>query len=89
MNNYIKRKIKKAVVITVGVLCVLVGLAGFILPLLPGWFFFAVGALLLSMYSPKLRSWIHDHTVKYPRLHKFVERAEEWTVRVVGAPEVD
>ena len=84
----LKRHAKRVLVITLGVIFVLLGLAGLVLPLLQGWLFLAIGALLLSMYSPTLRGFIHRHTTKYPRIHAFVERAEGWTTKVFGAPEV-
>jgi len=89
MANQLKKKLKKYFVIALGVLCILVGLAGLVLPFLQGWFFLAIGALLLSMYSPGIRTWMDKHTVKYPKLHAFVERAHGWTTKVFGAPDVD
>lgn len=91
-NTYmtrLKKQLKKYFIITLGVLSILVGLAGLVLPVLQGWFFLALGALLLSMYSPGLRAWMYKHTSKFPRLHAWVLKAEQWTVDVFGAPEVD
>jgi uncharacterized membrane protein YbaN (DUF454 family) len=84
----IKRQLKRIVVITLGVIFILLGLAGLVLPILQGWLFLAIGALLLSIYSPTLRGWMNTHTVKYPKIHKFVGRAQSWVERVFGAPEV-
>lgn len=89
MASKLKKKLKKYFIITLGVLSILVGLAGLVLPFLQGWFFLAIGALLLSMYSPGIRIWMDKHTVKYPKLHAFVERAHGWTTKVFGAPDVD
>lgn len=86
---FIKKKLKKYFIITLGVAFVVLGLLGLALPVLQGWLFLAIGALLLSMYSPGLRAWMDKHTVKYPRLHALVGRAHHWTTRVFGAPEVD
>lgn len=85
----IKKKLKKYFIITLGVLSILLGLMGLVLPFLQGWLFLAIGALLLSMYSPGIRTWMDRHTIKYPKLHAFVERAHGWTTRVFGAPDVD
>ena len=65
----------------------LIGLAGLVLPVLQGWLFLAISALLFSMYPPGLRSWIDRHTIKYPKIHAFVGKAQAWTVKVIGAPE--
>ncbi len=89
MANIIKRKLKKYFIITLGVLFILIGLLGLVLPVLQGWFFLGIGALLLSMYSPGIRTWMDRHTTKVPRLHAFVGRAHGWTTKVFGAPEVD
>lgn len=84
----IKRGLKKVVVITLGVLFILVGLIGLVLPILQGWLFLVIGALLLSTHSPMLRGWIHRYSSPYPRIHAFVQKAQSWIDRVFGAPEV-
>ena len=89
MQKTLKNRLKRVLVITFGAFFVLVGLAGLVLPVLQGWFFLAIGGLLLSMYSPRLRAFMDRHTVKYPKLHAFVMKAQRWTERVFGAPEVD
>ncbi len=89
MSSRLKKKLKKYFIITLGVLSVLVGLAGLVLPVLQGWFFLAIGGLLLSMYSPGIRAFMDKHTAAYPKLHAFVERAHGWTTKVFGAPDVD
>ena len=84
----IKKQLKKVFILTLATLFLLLGLAGLVLPVLQGWLFLAISALLFSMYSPALRAWMDKHTVKYPMLHKFVGRANDWTTKVFGAPEV-
>ncbi len=84
----IKRQIKKAFILTVATAFLLLGLAGLVLPILQGWLFLAISAILFSMYSPSLRAWIERRTVKYPRIHTFVGKAQDWTTKVFGAPEV-
>jgi uncharacterized membrane protein YbaN (DUF454 family) len=84
----IKKQIKKIVILALATLFLIAGLAGLVLPVLQGWLFLAISALLFSMYSPTLRAFIDKHTVKYPRIHKFVDKAQDWTTRVFGAPEV-
>ena len=89
MKHIIKKKLKRVLVIALGSFFILVGLAGLVLPILQGWFFLVLGGLLLSMYSPSLRAFIDRHTVRYPKIHAFVAKAQAWTERVFGAPEVD
>lgn len=89
MRQTFKKKLKRVLVITLGIFFIFVGLAGLVLPIIQGWFFLLLGGLLLSMYSPSLRAFIDRHTVKYPKIHAFVGKAERWTERVFGAPDVD
>ena len=84
----LKRKLKKVIVLSVATFFLLVGLLGLALPVLQGWFFLGLSVILYSMYSPKLRLWIHEHAVKYPRIHPYIHRAQEWTAKVFGAPEI-
>ena len=84
----LKRQGKKILVLTLATVFLLLGLAGLVLPLLQGWFFLALSAILFSMYSPSLRAWIDRHTIKYPKIHAFVGKAQDWTTKVFGAPEV-
>ena len=89
MSRRFKQKLKRVLVITLGAFFVFVGLAGLVLPVLQGWFFLVLGGLLLSMYSPRLRAFIDRHTVRYPKIHAIVGKAQRWTERVFGASEVD
>lgn len=84
----IKRKIKRIIVLTLATVFLVLGVAGLVLPVLQGWLFLAISALLFSMYSPAMRAWIDKHTIKYPKLHKVVGKAQAWTTKVFGAPEV-
>ena len=85
----LKKKLKKMLILATASVFFVLGLAGLVLPVLQGWFFLAISALLFSMYSPGIRTWMDRHTVKYPKLHKFVERAHGWTTKGFGAPDVD
>lgn len=82
-----RKKLKRVLVVGLGVFFILLGLVGLVLPILQGWLFLAIGILLLSVYSPKLRAWVDRNTAKYPKLNIVVEKANSWVVRVVGAPE--
>jgi uncharacterized membrane protein YbaN (DUF454 family) len=84
----IKKQLKKAAVLSLATLFLFVGLLGLVLPILQGWFFLGFSLILFSMYSITLRLWIHDRAVKYPRIHPYIHRAQEWTSKVFGAPEI-
>jgi uncharacterized protein len=60
--------------IALGAILILLGIPGLVLPILQGWLFLALGALLLSVDIPvfdRLVEWI---TGKVPRIRKPVER---------------
>ncbi len=80
------KEIKRVLVIILAVLCILLGLAGLVLPFLQGFLFLALGLLLLSLYSPSLRAWIDKNTVRYPKLHQAVLKVEGWVVKIIGRP---
>ncbi len=84
----IKRELKRILVISLSIIFLVLGLAGLVLPFLQGWLFLIISFLLLSMYSPALRRFMDKHTVKYPKIHAMVGKAQHWTERVFGAPEV-
>jgi uncharacterized membrane protein YbaN (DUF454 family) len=69
---------KRIVRISLGCLAIIVGLAGFVLPILPGWLFLALGVLLLSIDVPffvKVLTWIED---RIPPVRKPLERLRDY-----------
>lgn len=83
----IQRELKRIFILTLATFFLLLGLAGLVLPILQGWLFLAISILLFSLYAPRLRAWIDRHTVRWPKLHAAVGKAEEWIIKVVGRPE--
>lgn len=82
--NMNKKKIKRALVLVAGVVSIILGLIGLVLPFLQGWFFLATGIILLSLWSPRIRAFMDRHTVKYPKVHKVIKDVEIWMVRKIG-----
>ncbi len=82
MNKHLKR----IGVLTLGVLFIILGIIGLVLPFLQGFLFLAIGIILLSLYSPSLREWVDRRTKPYPKLHAMVLKAEDWVVSVIGHP---
>ena len=78
------REIKRILVISAGVIFLVLGLAGLALPFLQGFLFLAIGLILLSISSSRVRTWMNTHTVKYPKVHATVERVEKWVVSIIG-----
>jgi len=63
--------------ISLGILCVLLGISGLVLPVLPGWLFLAFGLLLLSIDLPffdRLVRWIEK---KVPQIKEPLERLRQ------------
>ena len=70
------KKIKKKLVLVAGILFIILGLVGLVLPFLQGFLFLAIGVILLSLHSPKIRAWTDTHTVKYPKIHATIQKVE-------------
>jgi uncharacterized membrane protein YbaN (DUF454 family) len=78
------QQLKGILVLFFGLVFLILGIIGFILPIVPGWLFAAMGVLLLSLYFPRLRVWIDSHTVRWPRLHKLIHSMRVWADRNIG-----
>jgi len=60
--------------IVLGCLALVIGVAGLVLPILQGWLFLAIGALLLAPNVPvfaRMLCWVQD---RFPRLHRTLDR---------------
>lgn len=75
---------KRAVVLILGVVFLLLGIAGLALPFLQGFLFIALGLLLLSIFSPRLQQWVEVHTRRFPKFHGMVVKAESFLRRIIG-----
>ena len=69
---------------TAGVFFILFGLVGLVLPFLQGLLFLAIGIILLSLWSPRIREFMDRNTIKYQKVHKVIHDVEEWVVRRIG-----
>lgn len=79
-----KKKIKKILVLSIGIIFIIFGLLGLILPFLQGIIFLSVGFLLLFSRFPKAQLWADKHTEKYPHLHKIIKKIESWLKKIIG-----
>jgi uncharacterized membrane protein YbaN (DUF454 family) len=79
-----KRKIKKIAILTIGTIFILLGILGLVLPFLQGIIFLAIGFALIFFYFPDVRSWVNEHTKKYPHLFAIIEKIEKWLTKVIG-----
>jgi len=73
-----KRHLKRALILTVGSLFVLLGLIGLFLPFLQGILFLVIGLLILSKESKTahriLERWRERHPQAHRKVHEFINR---------------
>ena len=79
-----QRKIKKAIVLTVGIVFILFGLLGLVLPFLQGIIFLVIGLILVSLCFPQARTWINNHTKHHPRLFRIANKMEILATKFIG-----
>ncbi len=75
---------KRTLIFILAVLFVVIGIAGLILPLIPGLVFIAVALVIFSLFFPIIGEKVRHHTVRYPKLHAIIERLDERVRRIVG-----
>jgi uncharacterized membrane protein YbaN (DUF454 family) len=78
------KHVKKILLIIVGTLSILLGIAGLILPIIQGWFFLGIGIVLLSISIPVLGDFRRKHTARWPKIHQKIEDAEKWVLEKIG-----
>ena len=78
------KQTKRALLLLTGILFIILGLFGLALPFLQGFLFLTIGFILLSLHSPKIRMWTDVHTVKYPKIHRAIQKIEKWIVGIIG-----
>ena len=83
------RELKRALVVVVGIIFIVLGLVGLALPFLQGFLFLAIGLILLSISSPRFRAWAITHTVRYPKTHAALEKIEKWVLGIIGPVDED
>ena len=55
---------------TIAVLLIILGIIGWILPIMPGLVLILAGVIILSIENPKLESYIEHKFSKYPKAEK-------------------
>lgn len=78
------RNTKRTLLIIFAIVFFIVGVAGLILPIIPGLLFLAVAVALLSVFSPTIQELLHSHTRKVPKLHTIVLKVDEYVRRIIG-----
>jgi uncharacterized membrane protein YbaN (DUF454 family) len=62
--------------ITLGWLCIFIGILGTVLPILQGLLLIGVGVLLLSRHSPRVRRMLATLKRRYPGIMQYIERGK-------------
>ena len=79
-----KKKAKKILIFSLGIIFIVLGLLGLVLPFLQGILFLIIGIFLLSFSSPKLQQWIKKMVEKSPSTLKIIEKIEKWMSKNIG-----
>lgn len=78
------KRFKRLALVVLAFALLALGVVGLFLPFLQGVLFIAIGIVLLSLLSPRVRSFLEPHRIRFPKLHALLERAEEWVKRIIG-----
>jgi uncharacterized membrane protein YbaN (DUF454 family) len=79
-----RKKLKRGAVLIAALAFLVLGVVGLVLPFLQGILFLAIGLILLSLLSPRMRAYVDRRTFAYPKVHKVIRDIESWVLRVVG-----
>lgn len=79
-----QRQAKKVLILSIAGVFIAIGFIGLVLPFLQGILFLAIGFLLLSLYFPKLRTYIERQAQKSPHFFKIINKIDHWILRFIG-----
>lgn len=69
--------LRRIYVIAAGWFFMLLAIAGWILPILPGWLFFAIGLLILSTEYAWAHHLVERAKVRFPKFGQVLDKARE------------
>lgn len=72
------RTVKQVTYTFIGVVFLIVGIAGLVLPILQGWFFIAIGLIFISLESTIVDSWLEDLAKKNRHVYKHYSNLRGW-----------
>jgi uncharacterized membrane protein YbaN (DUF454 family) len=70
--NLLENLTAKVVLASFVVICLVLGLAGLILPIIPGVLFLSIAAVLAARHSPSLESWLRQS----PTMTRYLDSAD-------------
>jgi len=65
-----------AVRVAIAIVCLLVGLVGFVMPILPGWPFFFIGLAILTTVFPGLERFWRARLRRHPKLRAALRKVQ-------------
>lgn len=77
-----RKNIKEIFHITLGILCVIIGLAGLVLPILNGILFLLIGFILLSFEIPYVETQLSKYANKNKIVGVWYEKLNKWMRKV-------
>ena len=79
-----QKRVKRVLVLTVGIIFIILGFFGLVLPFLQGILFLIIGFILVSLCSPKIRLSLKRHLERHPHLFPLINKVEAWIVKFIG-----
>ena len=79
-----KRKAKKILILAIGIIFIILGIAGLFLPFLQGILFLVIGLILISLCFPNMRPHIKRHAERQRHVSSAVNKVEEWIAKYIG-----
>ena len=65
-----RAKLKSSFNYSIAIVLIILGIIGWVLPILPGVILIIAGVIILSIENPKLEAYIERKFSKYPKLEK-------------------
>lgn len=83
-ESMLKRHTKRISLRILGVICLLAGIAGLVLPLLQGFLLIILGLVLISVSTPSVKHYIESWTHRHPKSKSAHMRLEKFILGIVG-----
>lgn len=82
--KWLTQQVKRKLYIGAGIFFILLGIAGLVLPILQGFLFIALGLVLLSKGSSRVRALKQRFKRRYPEWGAKLTKAEKWSQALPG-----